>query len=138
MERNKKRHKTTNILDRDSFTNLYVRAEDRMYAWKKLSQRLEAVKSRRMEKMYKKLREGRQKLISNNQRDLTYSSGMMMETEAEEEARSRKTRSTTGERRCSHCNEDSHQRRTSRLCPKNKRNLDRAEAASMRDAQKTL
>jgi hypothetical protein len=137
MERNKKRHKTTNILDRDSFTSLYVRAEDRMHAWKKLSQRLEAVKSRRMEKMYKKLREGRQKLISNNQRDLTYSSGMMMETEAEEEARSRKTRSTTGERRCSHCNEDSHQRRTSRLCPKNKRNLDRPEAASMRDAQKT-
>jgi hypothetical protein len=87
-------------------------------------------------KMYKKLREGRQKLISDNQWDLTYSSGMMMETEAEEEARSRKTRSTSGERRCPHCNEDSHQRRTSRLCPKNKRNLDRAEAASMRDAQK--
>jgi hypothetical protein len=75
-------------------------------------------------------------LISDNQRDLTYSSGMMMETETEEEARSRKTRSTSGERRCPHCNEDSHQRRTSRLCPKNKRNLDRAEAASMRDAKK--
>jgi hypothetical protein len=127
----------TGIQGDGHFTNLYVRAEDRMHAWKRLYQRLEAVKSRRMEKMYKKLREGRQKLISDNQRDLTYSSGMMMETEAEEGARSRKTRSTSGERRCPHCNEDSHQRRTSRLCPKNKKNLDRAEAASMRDAQKT-
>ena len=82
----------TNALQGDGhFTNLYVRAEDRMHAWKRLYQRLEAVKSRRMEKVYKKLREGRQKLISNNQRDLTYSSGMMMETEAEQEARSRKT-----------------------------------------------
>jgi hypothetical protein len=127
----------TGIQGDDHFTNLYVRAEDGMHAWKKLYQRLEAVKLRRMEKVYKKLREGRQKLISNNQRDLTYSSGMMMETEAEEEARSRKTRRTTGERRCPHCNEDSHQRHASRLCPKNKRNLDRAKAASMRDTQKT-
>jgi hypothetical protein len=108
-----------------------------IHAWKKLFQRLEAVKSRQMEKMYKKLQEGRQKLISDNQRDLTSFSGMMMETEAEEEARSRKTRSNTGERRCPHCNADSHQQRTSRLCPKNKRNLDRAEAASMRNAKKT-
>jgi hypothetical protein len=119
----------TGIQGDGHFINLYVRAEDRMHAWKELYQRLEAVKSRRMEKVYKKLREGRQKLISNNQRDLTYPSGMMLETEAEEKARSRKTRSTTGERRCPHCNEDSHQRRTSRLCPKNKRNLDRAKAA---------
>jgi hypothetical protein len=117
-------------------TNLYVRADDKLHAWKKLYQRLKAVKSRQMERMHKKLQEGRQKLISDNQRDLTYSSGMMMEREAEEEARSCKTRSTTGERRCPHCNEDSHQRCTSRLCPKNKKNLDRAQAIAM-DTQKT-
>jgi uncharacterized protein Veg len=108
-----------------------------MHAWKGLYQRLEAVKSRRMEKMYKKLQEGRQRLISDNQqRDLTYSSGMIMETEAEEEARSRKTRSPAGERRCPHCNEDSHQQHTSRLCPNNNKNLDRAQAIAT-DTKKT-
>jgi hypothetical protein len=95
-------------------TSLYVRAEERTHAWKRLYQRLEEVKSRRMEKMCKKVREGRQKLISDNQQDLTYSSGMMMETDAEAEARSRKSRSTAGERRCPHYNVDSHQQRTHR------------------------
>jgi hypothetical protein len=86
------------------FMNLYMRAEDMMHAWKKIYQRTEEVKSRlRMEKMYKILREGKRKLISNNQRDLTYSSDMMMETEAESKSCSRKTRSITGEKRCPHC-----------------------------------
>jgi hypothetical protein len=46
----KRLFKRTGIQGDGHFTNLYVRAEDRMHAWKKLYQRLEAVKSRRMEK----------------------------------------------------------------------------------------
>jgi hypothetical protein len=64
--------KGTGIKGDGHFTNLYVRAEDRMHAWKGLYQRLEEVKSRQMEKMYRKLQERKQKLISDNQRDLTY------------------------------------------------------------------
>jgi hypothetical protein len=94
-----------------------------MHAWKKIYQMREAVKSRLMEKMYKKLREGKQKLTRDNEQNLTYLSGMMMETDAEQETCSRKTRSITGKKRCPHCNQDSHQQRTSRLCPKNKKIL---------------
>jgi hypothetical protein len=119
----------TRIKGHGRLTNLYVRAEDRMHAWKRLYQRLEEVKSRQMGKMYHKLREGRQKLISDNQQDLTYSSGMMTETDAEAGTRSRKAGSTAGERRCPHCNEYSHR-------PKNKKNLDRAQAI-VTDTQKT-
>jgi hypothetical protein len=66
----------TGIQGGGKYTNLYVRAEDdRMHAWKQLCQRKEEVKSRQMGKMYKKLREGRRKLIRDNQRCLTYLSG---------------------------------------------------------------
>jgi hypothetical protein len=72
-------------------------------------------------------------LISNNQRDLTYLSGMMMETEVESEGL---TRRIADEKRCPHCNKASHQQHTSRLCPKNKQNLERASAIVV-DTQKT-
>jgi uncharacterized protein YyaL (SSP411 family) len=62
----------------------------------------EAVKSRLMEKMYKKLREGKQKLTRDNEQNLTYLSGMMMETDAEQETCSRKTRSITMARSDAH------------------------------------
>jgi hypothetical protein len=63
----KRLFKQTGIEGDGFFTDLYVRAEDRMHAWKKIYQRTEEVKSRRMEKMYKKLREGKQKLIRDNE-----------------------------------------------------------------------
>jgi hypothetical protein len=93
------------------------------------------VKSRHMEKIYKKLRGGKQKLIRDNERDLTYSSGMMMETNAEQETPSRKTRSTTGKKWCPQFSQDSRQQCTSRLCSKNKTNLYRA-SATVADTQK--
>jgi hypothetical protein len=43
----------TDIEGNRKFTNLYVRAEDRMHAWKKIYQRTEEVKSRHMEKCTK-------------------------------------------------------------------------------------
>jgi hypothetical protein len=80
-----------------------------MHAWKRIYPRKEEVKSRRMAKLYTKLREGKEKLIRDNERDLTYLSGMMMETEAESEARRGRTRSIAGENWCPHCDADTHQ-----------------------------
>jgi hypothetical protein len=73
--------------------------------------------------------------MQDNERDLGYLSGIMTETDAESEAHRGKTRSIAGKKQCPHCNKDTHQQRTSRLCPKNKKNLERASAA-VADTQK--
>jgi hypothetical protein len=55
----------------------------------------------RKRKLYKKLKEGRKRLIIGNQRDLTYSSGMILKTEGFTNGR---INNNASEKRCSHCN----------------------------------
>jgi hypothetical protein len=73
-----------------------------------------------MRKLFKKLREAKAKTVKDKRRQLTYSSGMMMETEGGDG-------SNTSQKPCYHCKRTCHQRVTSRLCPMNRTNL--AEAA---------
>jgi hypothetical protein len=63
------------------FTNLYLDADGRMHAWRKLYQRKEKVKISWMQKLYNKLWEARQRLLKDNKHDLSYPSGMMLKPE---------------------------------------------------------
>jgi hypothetical protein len=99
-----------------SFTFLYLQAEDKQRRWKRRHRKKLAVKKRRMVKFYKRLREGGQKLVQDNAKELSYESGVM---------RPGLTTTTTSNKRqktasvgCPHCGLLTHQRITSKLCKK--------------------
>jgi ribosomal protein L37AE/L43A len=109
-------------LTTDDITSLFFRKEDCAKLWRKQSRRKESYKITRMRTQYKKLREGVEKLRSDNRKDLGYSSGMMGPGEAavevQQKGRARKQRGQKNP--CPHCASTTHSRRSSSLCPANK------------------
>jgi hypothetical protein len=102
-------------------TDLFFRAEDRKKAYRQQYYRLTRVKVSRMRKLFKKLREGNKKMVQDRRSELTYSSGMMLETtNGGDENR-------TSGKFCKWCKLTTHSRVTNALCPMNRANL--AEAA---------
>jgi hypothetical protein len=126
----------TGIAVAGDLTFLYLRGEDVEKEWKKDYKQLERVKARRLRGYFEKIRKERQKMISDNNRDLTYNSNMMMERQEEEGgSNGEQIRNSVGVKQCSHCGLSSHQRKTHRLCPMNKKyNLANDEKNKMREA----
>jgi transcription elongation factor Elf1 len=125
----------TGIAVAGDLTFLYLRGEDVEKERKKDYQQLERVKARRLRGYFEKIRKERQKMISDNNRDLTYNSNMMMERQEEEGgSNGEQIRNSVGVKQCSHCGLSSHQRKTHRLCPMNKYNLANDEKNKMHEA----
>jgi hypothetical protein len=98
-----------------SFTFLYLRAEDKQRMWRRRHQNKVSVKMMRMEKFYKKIREGGQKSVQDNAKGLSYKSGMMGPGSTTTTTSNKRQRRSIG---CPHCGFLTHRRITSKLCQK--------------------
>jgi hypothetical protein len=93
----------------DDITNLFLRSEDSQKMWRTLHRREESVKITRMRTLYKKLREGVEKLKADNAKQLGYESGMMGPGGGEgQHGRRQKKKKTTNKSRCAVTAEASH------------------------------
>jgi ribosomal protein L37AE/L43A len=114
-------------LQTDDITSLFLRSEDQDKLWRKLHRRKEGYKITRMRKQYKKLREGVEKLKSDNAKELSYESGMMgpagaEEGEVQKKGPRRGPRRSQAKHPCPHCGSTTHSRKSSSLCPANPKN----------------
>ena len=108
----------------NEFTPLYLRDEDRWKDWRKDYRKLPRVKINRMARLYKKIKDGREKLDIDNKKGMQYESGMAGPHSGEKDERVEEKEDNTKQViRCSHCKSDTHQRRTSKLCSMNPKKL---------------
>jgi hypothetical protein len=61
----------------DDITYLFLRSEDGEKLWRKMNRKIESVKITRMRTLYKKLRDGVEKLKADNAKELGYETNMM-------------------------------------------------------------
>jgi hypothetical protein len=121
--------------DGEDLTGLFLRSEDSDKLWRKVRRRKESVKIHRMRKQYKKIREAIIKVKKDNQKDLTYMSGMQGpggEVAGEKPGRKRqahglaegssKPKKRATKTSCKQCGSTSHSRITSLDCTSNPKN----------------
>jgi hypothetical protein len=124
----------------DDITYLFLRSEDGQKLWRKMNRKIESVKITRMRTLYKKLRDGVEKLKADNAKELGYETNMMGPGGGEgDHGRRQKKKTGDGSKPiCKHCGSDTHSRRTSKDCPKNPKNLrgkiPRDKSVTIRDA----
>jgi hypothetical protein len=83
-----------------------------------------------MMKFYKKLRDGGTKLVQDNEKELSYESGMMGPGSKTTTTSNKRKRRTVG---CPNCGMLNHKRITSKLCLKNPNRCTEEELASVKD-----
>jgi hypothetical protein len=97
----------------EDITGCFLRKEDADKLWRKLSRRRENVKIERMHKHCRKMKEGVEKLVADNGKDLEHGPGMMGPAGEESDLQSRRQKST---KICRHCGITGHVRTSSKFC----------------------
>jgi hypothetical protein len=123
----------------EDITGCFLRKEDADKLWRKLSRRRENVKIERMRKHCRKMKEGVEKLVADNGKDLAYGPGMMGPageesdpTQKEKRLQSWREKST---KICGHYSITGHVRTSSKFCLKNPKNVPiAAETAAASEA----
>jgi hypothetical protein len=111
-------------ISKDDITGCFLRREDADKLWRKLSHRKESAKIERVHKHCRKVKEGVEKLVDDNRKDLACGFGMMGPTGEESEAPVQKQKRGQSQRQasnkiCRFCGIRGHARKASKSCLKN-------------------